>query len=619
MNKKYQQPKKKPIATDKRLIELPDTGFFRTYRYFILGAILLLTAAIYFPSSLENDFTRYWDDESIVVQNPDIRSFTGEHVKNMFTKSYYDMYCPMKILSHSLDYQLFELDPAGYHLMSLLYHLINIVLVFMLIYILVGNSAASLAAALLYAVHPLSVETVSWVTGRGDLLLAFFGFPALIFYIKYIKNGLKNKYLIYSFLFFVLSGLAKPTAMALPITLFAFDWYYKRKIFSQRVFLEKIPFIAIAVILGILSIELRGAGAPPVGDFMEFFKSYKGYLFISYPLAFYIVKFVFPLPLCFIYPHVSYYFYNNQTLPFLVWSSPLILIAACYIIWKAKPMRRQLIFAGLLYGTTIFPVMQIIPIVAISAHDRYAYFPMVAFLFIVACLYVYLRQKEQTTLATANQQTSKPTNRQINKSTIFLIVILLFASSFTFISYHRTKVWKDTVTLFDDVIKKHPYFIEGFEKMAEHYEINREVADSVKWHNMVKWSKLTVEACRKYRYGNVYPGTYLRITKSYISMNKLDSALMYAPYALQNNIDPIKQVESLEIKGYLEMHFGRWQEALTDYNELLKIDPNRANAYFMRGYALLNLGQREAACASLNRALSLGDARAQEALDTYCR
>ncbi|MDR0295786.1 MAG: tetratricopeptide repeat protein [Prevotellaceae bacterium] len=579
---------------------------------------MLLTAAIYFPSSLENDFTRYWDDETIVVKNPDIQSFSGEHIKNMFAKSYYDMYCPVKILSHTLDYQLFGLDPAGYHLMSLFYHLINILLVFMLIYLLVGNSAASLAAALIYAVHPMSVETVSWVTGRGDLLYALFGFPALIFYIKYIKNNLKIKYLIFTFIFFILSGLSKPTAMALPITLLAFDWYYRRKIFSKRVIVEKIPFILISIVLGVLSIELRGSGAPEIADFMEYFKSFKGYLFITYPLAFYIIKFVIPLPLCFIYPHVSYYFMDEHALPFLVWSSPLILIAVCYIIWKAKPIRRQLIFAGLFYGTTIFPVMQIIPVVAISAHDRYIYFPMVAFLFIVAYLIMYMQAKR----VQGEKVQGERVEGKKSPFTLYLLpftVIIVFATAFTFISYDRTKVWKDTVTMFEDVVKKHPYFVEGFDKIAEHYEINREMPDSIRWPNMVKWSTKTLDACRRYRHGNPYPGVYTRIVKAYVSMNKLDSAMMYAPYAVQANPNIQKQAEAYEYKAYLDMHFGRFQDALAAYNELLKINPNHANAYYMRGYALLNLGQREAACTSLSNALNLGDTRAQEALDIYCR
>ena len=94
--------------------------------------------------------------------------------------------------------------------------------------------------------------------------------------------------------------------------------------------------------------------------------------------------------------------------------------------------------------------------------------------------------------------------------------------------------------------------------------------------------------------------------------------MLYAPYAVQYSSDQNK-INAYEYKGYLDMHFGRYQDALAAYDQLLKMVPKHANAYYMRGFALLNLGQRAAACASFNNALSLGDTRAQEALDTYCK
>ncbi len=594
-------PKAKPAPVQTPLEQaVPDTGFFYKYRFFILGAILLLTALIYLPSSLENDFTRYWDDETIVVQNTDIRSFSGEHIKNMFTKSYYDMYCPVKILSHTLDYQLFELNPAGYHLMSLFYHLINIILLFSLIYIMIGSSPAALAAALIYAVHPLNVETVSWVTGRGDLLYALFGFPALIYYVKYIKTGLKTKYLIYTFVFFILSGLSKPTAMTLPLTLLVFDWYYRRKLFSSKVIIEKLPFLAISIVLGILSIELRGSGAPEISGFLDFFKSYKGYLFVTYPLAFYIVKFIWPLPLSFIYPHVSYYFYNNQALPAFIGMSPFILMAVLFIIWKAKSMRRPLIFAGLFYFTTIFAVLQIIPVVAISAHDRYAYFPMFGFLFLLAYL---IGRKVKGGKVKGETTTHK------SPFTLYLLplTVLIFATAFSFISYHRTQVWKGTVPLFEDVIKKQPRFVEGIDKLAEHYEILRD------YPNVIKWTKKTLTV------RNNFAGAYLRLVRGYTELNHLDSAFMYATYAVQTAGNPQQQYEAYERKAYLDLHFRRYTDALVDCDYLLKMNPNSGTAYYVRGYTFFGLGRRDEACVSLQRALDLGDTRAEEALKEYCR
>ncbi|MDR3180409.1 MAG: tetratricopeptide repeat protein [Prevotellaceae bacterium] len=570
---KKQMPSK-PVP--KPIVEPVDTPFWSRYRYILLAGILALTAALYFPSSLENGFTRYWDDETIVVQNEDIRGLSREHLKNMFTRSYYDMYCPVKILSHTLDYSLFELDPAGYHLMSLLYHLINILLLFTLIRVMLKSTPPALLAALIYALHPTAVETVSWTTGRGDLLYALFAFPALIYYVKYLTQGGKQKYFLLTFLFFVLSGLSKPTAMTLPVTLFVFDWYYKRKIFSKKVILEKVPFLAISVVLGILSIVLRGSGAPEISGFLEFFKSYKGYLFITYPLAFYLVKFIFPLPLSFIYPHVSYYFYNRLMLPALVWLSPFILLAVLIVIFKAKSMRRQLVFGGLFYFTTIFSTLQIIPIVAVSAHDRYFYVPIFGLLFFVAWLYTYFKQKNNT-----------------KALRIFVTVALAFSVAFAYLSFDRTRIWKSTVTLFEDVIKKQPRFIEGYDKMSEHYFIGGD------YRNAIKWAKITLKK------RDNYPGEYLRIVKCHLALNEPDSAMIYAPYAVKSAGSLQQMLEAHSMKGYLDMRAGRYADAVADYDVLLQYNPNSVGDLFQRAIAKMSMRQYEPALADFGRVLQL--------------
>jgi tetratricopeptide (TPR) repeat protein len=410
--------------------------------------------------------------------------------------------------------------------------------------------------------------------------------------------------------------------------------------------------------MGILSIKLRSYGAPEISGFLEFFKSYRGYLFITYPTAFYIIKFIFPLPLSFIYPHVSYYFYNNLMLPVLVWSSPFILLAVLIIIWKAKNMRRPLIFTGLFYFSTIFSTLQIIPVVSISAHDRYFYVPILGFVFFVAWLYVYFKQKNRS------------------KAIMFYFTaILAFSLSFAVISFNRTKIWKSTITLFEDVIKKQPRFIEGYDKLAEHYEIIQD------HRNAITWSKQVIKK------RDNHPGTYVRLLKMHMALNELDSAMMYAPYAVNNATTEQQLVEVYSIKGYLDMIYKRYTDAIADYDIILRYDPNSAHsfaqratakmslrqyepalsdfarylqlqpgdaevyvnmariyidtnrstlaieslnnalqlnpehpdAYLMRGYTLLQTGQRAAACADFNRAKDLGNTTALEWIQNYCR
>jgi tetratricopeptide (TPR) repeat protein len=594
-----------PKLSPKPAVEVAaDAPFWNRYKYLCLAGILALTAALYFPSSLENGFTRYWDDETIVVQNEDIRSLSWEHLSNMFTRSYYDMYCPVKILSHTLDYQLFELNPTGYHLMSLLYHLLNILLLFTLIRVMLKSVPAALLAALVYALHPMAVETVSWTTGRGDLLYALFAFPALIYYVKYLTQGGKRKYLLFTFLFFVLSGLSKPTAMTLPVTLLVFDWYYKRKVFSKKVLLEKAPFFAISIVLGILSIALRGSGAPEISGFLEFFKSYRGYLFITYPLAFYILKFVFPLPLSFIYPHVSYYFYNRLMLPSLVWLSPFILLAVLVVIVKAKTMRRQLVFGGLFYFTTIFSTLQIIPIVAVSAHDRYFYVPIFGFLFFTAWLYTYFKQKNKT-----------------KALHIYVAATLAISVAFAYISFDRTKIWKSTVILFEDVMKKQPRFIEGYDKMSEHYfigannanaKLDKRQGDAGYWNvdttfwnaeanfrNAIAWAKVTLKK------RDNYPDEYLRLMRCHMALNEPDSALIYAPRAVSSVGNVQQLLEAYSLKGYLDLRAGRYTDAVADYDVLLQYNPNSTGDLFQRAVAKMSMRQYEPALADFGRVLQL--------------
>ncbi|MDR3236716.1 MAG: hypothetical protein LBT48_08365 [Prevotellaceae bacterium] len=641
MTKKHPQPK--PAA--KPTADVADSLFWQRYKYVFLAVVLTLTALLYFPSSLKNGFTRYWDDEVIVVQNEDIRELSWEHVENMFTQSYYDMYCPVKILSHALDYQICRLlpapdstnklnpaaeyqlpglNPVGYHLMSLLYHLVNVVLLFLLISMMLKSSPAALAAAVIYAVHPTAVETVSWVTGRGDLLYALFAFPALMCYVKYITKGQRTKHFMLTFLFFILSILSKPTAMTLPFTLFAFDWYYRRKIFSMKVIAEKVPFIIISVALGILSIQMRGSGAMSIGEFFGFLESAKGVLFVTYPLAFYMVKFLFPLPLCFIYPHVYYYFENNITLSPLIWLSPFILLAVFILIFKAKKMRRQLIFAGLLYFTTIFSTLQIIPIVAVSAHDRYFYVPIIGFLFFTAWLYVYFKQ-----------------NNKQKAIKIYAVSVVALSVVFACISFDRTNVWKGTASMFEDVVKKQPRFVEGYDKLSEHYAVGRD------YRNAAHWAK---QALKK-RKNN--PGTAVRLVKCYIALNELDSAALYVPDMVKSANTPQRFMEAYKIKAHIDMKTERYADAVADYDMLLKQTPNSAidlyqravanmhlrkyeasladisqvlqlnadnkDAYFMRGIILLQTEQRAAACEALYKAESLGHTEAAALLKEHCR
>ena len=153
---------------------------------FCCSIIACITFIAFLPS-LENGFTN-WDDDKYVVDNPDIKDVTLHNLAKISSSNYLGNYQPLTMLTYMVEYSFFNLNPAIYHCTNLLLHIINCLLVFALIYGLSGSYITSLLVALLFAIHPMRVESVAWIAERKDVLSAFFYFFSLLFYIKYLKR-----------------------------------------------------------------------------------------------------------------------------------------------------------------------------------------------------------------------------------------------------------------------------------------------------------------------------------------------------------------------------------------------------------------------------------------------
>lgn len=171
---------------------------------FILFGIVLLTLIIY-SNSLNNDFLTNWDDKRYVVENNDIKGLSWQNIKNIFSNFYMGNYQPLSVLSYALEYKFFGLNPAAYHTTNLFFHLLNTILVFYFIYLLSYSTISASIVALLFAIHPMHVESVAWIAERKDLMYACFYLGSLICYLYYLKKGYQFKYLFICFLLFVFS------------------------------------------------------------------------------------------------------------------------------------------------------------------------------------------------------------------------------------------------------------------------------------------------------------------------------------------------------------------------------------------------------------------------------
>lgn len=150
--------------------------------------IAVIVAAAFYPS-LFNGFTNF-DDNAYLTANPLVRSLAPENIRRIFTSAQpHTVFSPLVTLSFALEYQAWGLRPAGFHAVNLLLHVLNAILVFFLIRGISRSPGAAFFTSLLFAVHPLRVESVAWITERKDLLFAFFFLLALLFYVRYLKKA----------------------------------------------------------------------------------------------------------------------------------------------------------------------------------------------------------------------------------------------------------------------------------------------------------------------------------------------------------------------------------------------------------------------------------------------
>ena len=397
--------------------------------------ILLLTIVIY-SNSIHNGFVN-WDDDISVTDNTDIQTLDLNKVSNMFNNSYNGMYQPVVMITFAVNYAIHGLQPEGYHLTNLLFHLLNILLLFVLIRMMFQNNLLAIVIALIFAVHPMHVESVSWITERKDVLYAFFYLASLIMYIRYIQTDYRRKFLLLTFIFFLLSLFSKTNAVTLPLIMVAIDLYYLR-LKSRAAIIEKVFFLLFAILFGLIAVksqEVMSSGAFRIVHYNLFDRL----IIACHAFVFYIVKFLFPFHLSALYP---FPLKPGGFLPLQYYLSIFLMIALVYATIKIIlsrsidfESRKQIKFAALFYLFSILIVI-FIPVGKADVADRYSYLP-----FVGLTLYFY------TLIDILVKNRLRNTKLVVGVGFIILLSVLTF---------QRNKIWQDSNTLWTDVIQKYP-------------------------------------------------------------------------------------------------------------------------------------------------------------------
>ncbi len=337
--------------------------------YSALVIIVVISFIAYFPV-LHNGLL-YWDDDFYIKNNPLIYSI---NLKEIFSQNVMGNYHPLTILTLAIEYHYFGLNATGYHAFNLLLHLLNVILVFYVVFSLSDKVGVALVASLLFGIHPLHVESVAWAAELKDLLYTFFFLASYIFYLMYLKDRHK-KFYVFAILLFSAALLSKAMAASLAVVLILTDYFKGRKI-NIKTLSEKIPFFLLAIAFGLVSVlAQKSAGASDVIDFAF----PQRILFACFGFISYLFKLLFPLHLSAYYP---YPIKGGENIPVQYYTYLILLTALVAFVCYSLRFTKKILFGAGFFALTIFLVLQLFPIGGAVMADRYSYVPSIGIFYL---------------------------------------------------------------------------------------------------------------------------------------------------------------------------------------------------------------------------------------------
>jgi tetratricopeptide (TPR) repeat protein len=577
----------------------------------ILGGILLLTVLIY-ANSIGNGFVDF-DDPENVMDNYSIRELTFDNVAHWFTTPLQFMYTPLAYLSYAIDYQIGGLSPQMYHVTNLVLHLVNVVLVYLVVSRLIGRPFVAHVVAVAFAVHPVNVDSISWVATRTNLLVSLFTLAALLVYLRYVESK-RWLHLGIAVGLFALSGLAKSSGAVLPLTLFLID-YLRGRGWSWRLLLEKIPFFAIAVGIGLVTLQFRDDTINPHG-----YNLLDRVILICASLVAYLIRLFWPTDLALAYDYPDKV---GGALPWHLYLAPLVLIAVGYALWRLREHRRVVVFGVGFFLVNIL-LTQTVWLIDNYQANRYAYLPYIGLFLILAVLI-------ERVLAVAPQW------RLPHANTIIGGVLVAAMFAFCVLTVVRNSVWQNTITVMSDSISKEPgvAFVHNnrgvarnkagdqagaradFEKALQvdpDFMLARYYLATIKHDNGDYQGALADFDAIMPTYGTFAAGYNAR-AKTKNALRDFSGALDDANMAI--SLDPY-MVDAYHNRGVAEAAMSFLPESLRDFDKAIGMFPDFADAYFHRASTKARLGDIPGGCADMLKAQQLGHKDAPTVYQQNC-
>ncbi len=566
-----------------------------------IGLVLVAaTLAVYAPVG-QFGFVEF-DDREYVTQNPQVQSgLSPESLAWALTTGHASNWHPLTWISHMVDCGLFGLNAGWHHWMSLLFHVANVLLIFVLFTRMTREPWRSGFVAALFAIHPLHVESVAWIAERKDVLCTLFSLVTILSYVRYVEKPGTFRYLTTLFSF-ALALLSKPMAVTLPMVLLLIDFWplrrlerikapgkkpsvtKRRPITAVYLLREKIPFLALSVCSSVVTLVVQRAGGAvvtmqklPLGARLENALT---------SCIRYLGKIVWPDHLVVFYP------FPREFAAWQVAGAALVLAGISFWTVRLAGRHPYLAVGWFWYAGMLVPVIGLVQVGLQSMADRYTYLPMVGISIMAAWGVPVLVSRSR--LPGISLRIAVPA----------ILVVYAIVSSY------QVRVWRDTMTLFTharDAVENNYVALNGLGSLA---------GSKGDFNEAIAYYRKAIEADPDYVEARTNLGvTLIRVGRAdeaigvlqeslrrcgncaeihydmgvaYFSKGRLAEAISCYENELRSNPRHTNARYNLAITMAAS---GRTQEAVSLYYDLLKSNPDHAEAHNNLGTLLFNEGK----------------------------
>ncbi|MBM4103758.1 MAG: tetratricopeptide repeat protein [Planctomycetes bacterium] len=606
--------------------------FMNKYSVFLVCFALAASTLLVFWQVRTFDFVDF-DDHDYVYNNQHVSGgLTWDGIIWAFTSGHAFNWHPMTWLSLMLDCELFGVNPGRMHIVNVVLHLANTLLLFAVLSKMTGSLWPSAFVAAAFALHPMHVESVAWITERKDVLSTFFLLLTLAAYAGYVKRPSVFKYII-SLIFFALGLMAKPMLVTLPLVLLLLDYWplnrfdslpvsasgrQPRKLASPptgrviwyRMLIEKIPFFALAALSSGITFIVQLAGGAIKDVTTLSLASRAANVFLSYLR--YLGKLFWPQNLAVFYPFDAHHFSFRQ-----IALCAILLLSISVFVIRFGRTQRYLPVGWFWFVITLIPVIGLVQVGGQAFADRYTYIPYIGLFIMIAwglpelcSKWPYRNATLGVTAALVLTALGIGTYRQAghwnNSITLFSHAIKVTKNNYRIhnnlgIVYSKLCRWQEAIEVYEQAIRIKPDYAEA------HYNLGNAYSNLGRRQEAIEAYRQTIrikpdEAEAYNNLGNAYAtfGRYQEAIEAYRQAIRIKPECADTHYNL----------------GIIYGNLSRWQEAIEACTQAIRIKPDFAEAYNNLGNAYVNLSRRQEAVEAFNQAIRLkpDDAKAYDNL-----